>query len=305
MSIDKGYISINSDIKTNTQKGLYLKANLPYVNLDDFISVYSEGDSGSGFKIDKADIALKHADLFDRRFNNIKIEIYLSNNLTSSQYNQIAPFVDRILISQELTTYPIYNDPSLQRIRQVLIGAATNKTGLVTLFGNTLNGSGTQFINDIGLNNSIIINGNEYVVNTIVNNTQATVTNAPVVNITTPTTYSNYVKFAPIFFVDPSNAQSWMTSSPSKSYYDVYRLTAISGYTIGGVTQSGISPIAYNSDTDIRVTGSTYIDGMSIYSRTFLESIQNSVSSSPVPCSSCESPTTFNLLVDGKYKPNL
>ena len=75
MSIDKGYISINSDIKTNTQKGLYLKANLPYVNLDDFISVYSEGDSGSGFKIDKADIALKHADLFDRRFNNIKIEI--------------------------------------------------------------------------------------------------------------------------------------------------------------------------------------------------------------------------------------
>ena len=75
MSIDKGYISINSDINTHMQKGLYLKANLPYVNLDDFISVYSEGDSGSGFKIDKADIALKHADLFDRRFNNMKIEI--------------------------------------------------------------------------------------------------------------------------------------------------------------------------------------------------------------------------------------
>ena len=75
MSIDKGYISINSDIKTSTQKGLYLNANLPYVNLDDLISVYSEGDSGSGFKIDKADIALKHADLFDRRFNNMKIEI--------------------------------------------------------------------------------------------------------------------------------------------------------------------------------------------------------------------------------------
>ena len=75
MSIDKGYISINSDINTNMQKGLYLKANLPYVNLDDFISVYSEEGSSSGFKIDKADIALKHADLFDRRFNNIKIEI--------------------------------------------------------------------------------------------------------------------------------------------------------------------------------------------------------------------------------------
>ena len=75
MSIDKGYISINSDINTNMQKGLYLKANLPYVNLDDFISVYSEEGSSSGFKIDKADIALKHADLFDRRFNNMKIEI--------------------------------------------------------------------------------------------------------------------------------------------------------------------------------------------------------------------------------------
>jgi len=82
MSIDKGYISINSDIKTNTQKGLYLKANLPYVNLDDLISVYSEGDSGSGFKIDKADVALKHADLFDRRFNNMKIEIAPANAST-------------------------------------------------------------------------------------------------------------------------------------------------------------------------------------------------------------------------------
>ena len=36
MIIDKGFIAINSDIKINTQKGLYLKANLPYANLDDF-----------------------------------------------------------------------------------------------------------------------------------------------------------------------------------------------------------------------------------------------------------------------------
>ena len=75
MSVDNGYISINSDIKKNAQKGLYLKANLPYVNLDDFISIYIEGHSSNSFKIDKADIALKNADLFDRRFNNIKIEI--------------------------------------------------------------------------------------------------------------------------------------------------------------------------------------------------------------------------------------
>jgi uncharacterized protein YhdP len=75
MSVDKGYISINSDVKTNMQKGLYLKANLPYINLDDFISIYSGGDNGGGFKIDRADIALKNADLFDRRFSNITIEI--------------------------------------------------------------------------------------------------------------------------------------------------------------------------------------------------------------------------------------
>jgi uncharacterized protein YhdP len=82
MLVDKGFISINSDIKTNAQKGLYLKANLPYANLDDFMSVYSEGDSSAGFKVDKADIALKNADLFDRRFNNIKIEIAPVNGST-------------------------------------------------------------------------------------------------------------------------------------------------------------------------------------------------------------------------------
>lgn len=82
MVIDKGYISINSDIKSIPQKGLYLKANLPYANLDDFMSIYSGGDNNHGFKIDKADIALKNADLFDRRFNNIKIEIAPVNNST-------------------------------------------------------------------------------------------------------------------------------------------------------------------------------------------------------------------------------
>jgi uncharacterized protein YhdP len=87
MSVDKGYISINSDIKTNSQKGLYLKANLPYVNLDDIISIYSGGDSASGFKIDKADIALKNADLFDRRFSNIKIEIAPASGSTKFKIN--------------------------------------------------------------------------------------------------------------------------------------------------------------------------------------------------------------------------
>lgn len=87
MSVDKGYISINSDIKTGVQKGLYLKANLPYVNLDDFISIYSEEDSGGGFKIDKADIALINADLLDRRFSNIKMEIASANSITKFKIN--------------------------------------------------------------------------------------------------------------------------------------------------------------------------------------------------------------------------
>ena len=82
MIVDKGFISINSDIKTNTQKGLYLKANLPYANLDDFMSIYSGADTSSGFKVDKADIVLKNADLFDRRFNNLKIEIAPVNGST-------------------------------------------------------------------------------------------------------------------------------------------------------------------------------------------------------------------------------
>ena len=82
MLVDKGFISINSDIKTNVQKGLYLKANLPYANLDDFMGVYTGSDSNQGFKIDKADIALKNADLFDRRFNNIKIELAPINGNT-------------------------------------------------------------------------------------------------------------------------------------------------------------------------------------------------------------------------------
>ena len=87
MVIDKGYISINSEIKSMPQKGLYLKANLPYVNLDDFVSVYSGSENNHSFKIDKADITLKNADLFDRRFNNIKIEIAPVNNSTKFKIN--------------------------------------------------------------------------------------------------------------------------------------------------------------------------------------------------------------------------
>ncbi len=87
MTIDKGFIAINSDVRTNPQKGLYLKANLPYINLDDFISVYSGSDSHYHFKIDKADIALMSADLFDRRFNNIKIEIAPGNGNTKFKIN--------------------------------------------------------------------------------------------------------------------------------------------------------------------------------------------------------------------------
>ena len=82
MLVDKGFISINSDIKMNIQKGLYLKANLPYANLDDFMGIYSGGDTTGGFKVDKADIALTNADLFDRRFNNLKIEIAPVNGST-------------------------------------------------------------------------------------------------------------------------------------------------------------------------------------------------------------------------------
>ena len=87
MTIDQGFIAINSDVRTNPQKGLYLKANLPYINLDDFISVYSGSDSYYHFKIDKADIALMSADLFDRRFNNIKIEIAPGNGNTKFKIN--------------------------------------------------------------------------------------------------------------------------------------------------------------------------------------------------------------------------
>lgn len=87
MFIDKGYISINSDIKSIPQKGLYLRANLPYANLDDFINIYSGGEDNQSFKIDKADIVLKSADLFDRRFNNIKIEIAPVSNSTKFKLN--------------------------------------------------------------------------------------------------------------------------------------------------------------------------------------------------------------------------
>ena len=49
--------------------------------------VYTGSDSNQGFKIDKADIALKNADLFDRRFNNIKIELAPINGNTKFKVN--------------------------------------------------------------------------------------------------------------------------------------------------------------------------------------------------------------------------
>jgi uncharacterized protein YhdP len=46
------------------------------------MGIYSGGDTTGGFKVDKADIALTNADLFDRRFNNLKIEIAPVNGST-------------------------------------------------------------------------------------------------------------------------------------------------------------------------------------------------------------------------------
>jgi uncharacterized protein (TIGR02099 family) len=82
MVIDKGFIAINSDFKKIPERGLYLKANLPYANLDDFITIFNKDYNHYHFKIDKAEIALKTADLFDRKFNNIKIEIAPTNGVT-------------------------------------------------------------------------------------------------------------------------------------------------------------------------------------------------------------------------------
>ncbi len=77
MVVDKGYISINSSPVSNirNQNGLYLNANLPYINLDDFIAIFSSENSNNEFKIDKADIILKSADFFNRKFHDVKIEI--------------------------------------------------------------------------------------------------------------------------------------------------------------------------------------------------------------------------------------
>ena len=158
MIVDKGFISINSDIKTNTQKGLYLKANLPYANLDDFMSIYSGGDTSSGFKVDKADIVLKNADLFDRRFNNLKIEIApvngstkfkISSNETSGNLlwtekdNRLTARLNGLKLPSEIKKISSSQSPSNQKIPNLDIKIDSleidsKKIGKIELVSSTL-----------------------------------------------------------------------------------------------------------------------------------------------------------------------
>ena len=232
----------------------------------------------------------------------MKIEAYLARKIPSNQWFKMAPFLDRILIETDFnqSNYCLYNDFNGNKVRDMLIYCTQNRTGTITITNgtNVINGSGSDFDNDLGIGSKILCNGQIFTINTI--NTSTFPQQATTIETATATivngTFTTYFDFAPIFYVNYPQRQSWLTTPPnSKSYVDVYRLFTINGYTIGSNTQSGNSPICYNNETNTNVNTSTNLVGLSIFDRTYVETIDGSVASSPVPCSSCLRPTVFTI----------
>jgi uncharacterized repeat protein (TIGR03803 family) len=244
--------------------------------------------------------------------NNFKLEAYLPRKGTAQQYYKMAPFLDRILLeeeqnSQEYATYNRFVAPTgvSRRVRQILIDSTAFRSGTITVTNNVINGTGTLFTEDLAVGRPITVAGQKLTIQAINSNTQAIATTNASPNIGAPSQFRTFVNIAPIFYINLTNVRTWMQSPPdSKTFIDVYKLHALSGYSVGANTQIGVSPIAYQNEIHPGITGSTFLDGLSIFSRSFAQTAID-IKHPTTPCTSCGATSggtsgfTLNTLVYG------
>lgn len=234
----------------------------------------------------------------------IKLEAYLPRKGSDQEYYKLAPFLDRILLEEEQNSveYAVYNrysNPTSvnRRVRQILEATTAFRSGTITVNGSTIQGTGTNFIEDLAVGTSITVAGQKFTIASI-NGSQATTTIAANPNITTPSQFRTFVNIAPIFYINLSNAASWLnTPSNSKTFIDLYKYHALSNYVIGSQPKIGVSPLSYQDEYLPGITGSTSIDGISIFARTFAQGSNGTGVKTPTnPCSTCGAPgTVFTL----------
>lgn len=235
--------------------------------------------------------------------NNIKIEAYLPREGTDSQYFAMAPFLDRILLEEEnsnsYTTYNEFTIPSSvnRRTRQILTASTAVRSGTIVINGINIQGTGTNFTNDLAVGTEITVGGQKFTIASI-NGTQATTTLPASPNITSPSQFRTYVHIAPIFYINHAAGSTWINSpSNTKTYIDLYKFHTLSNYSVGATVQVGVTPKAYQDEYGAGITESTFVDGVSIFSRTYAQGANGSGVKVPTnPCSTCGSPGTIFTL---------
>lgn len=232
--------------------------------------------------------------------NLLPLEIYVSRDLTTDQFERLIPHVDRVLIECQYNqlNYPLYNDSDTNfvPIRDVLSACSVIRTGTISiaLNSNQIVGVGTQFTRDLGNRTKIIVNGlHIFTVDSIISDTQATITIPSSINITPLSTFATYFDYMPMFFITPTGQfatplrRQWMTNGNLKSYVDVYRFHSQNNYSVGTDNQSANNiPRSFNNETSSNIQESVNLVGLAIFPRTGFESL-TPIDSSPIPCPSC------------------
>jgi hypothetical protein len=249
--------------------------------------------------------------------NLLPLEIYISRDLTSDQYERLIPHVDRLLIEcqYDQLNYPLYNDSDTNfvPVRNVLSACSVTRTGTISIALNTnqIVGVGTQFTRDLGEKSKIIVNGTYvFTVDSIISDTQATITIPSSVNIAALSTFATYFDYMPMYFITPTGLfatplrRQWMINGNLKSYVDVYRFHSQNAYSVGTDNQNANNiPRAFNNETDPNIQDSTTLVGLSIFPRTGFESLAP-INSSPIPCPSCSAVTIDGCIVTASTTSN-
>lgn len=229
--------------------------------------------------------------------NNLKIEAYIGRNseaFWTNAFRRIIPHLDRLLIEVEQNVSGFRYNEASNSARNAIFKCSVTRTGTITVNGNTIFGTGTDFANDLGIKTRIYCNGQIFTILSINPATQqATTLETASPNITTQSTYTTYFDYAPIIYSNQSNVAGWLSSVPKLSYLDAYKFFSQAGYSVGGKNQLGTAPLSVNAETVANVQNSANLVGISLYARVLdMIIVQPTIIStnSQIPCPSCSPP---------------
>ena len=226
--------------------------------------------------------------------NNLKIEAYIGRNSEAywtNAFRRIIPHLDRLLIEVEQNVSGFRYNEASNSARNAILKCSATRTGTITINGNTIFGTGTDFANDLGIKTRIYCNGQIFTILSINTATQqATTLETASPNITTQSTYTTYFDYAPIIYSNMTSVATWLSSTPKLSYLDAYKFFSQSGYSVGAKIQGGTAPLSVNAETVANVQNSANLVGISLYARVLnMDDVQPNIvaTNSQIPCPTC------------------